>query len=235
MRGAKCGELFLPRTQFPTTSTLLAKGWTMDETDRCARYAWYARQAYANYAMPTAIHLCRRGAVRRSVTGKVTLGPGAEDLHIDIDPAEIGKVYIGTSRWWGLQSHTAGAERGRKEGRNPTVGTRGRAMEAKSSLCGTRRATAGSTAGCVRRTVQGYGLAGGGCHGGWAAPDVGGAVLQVHDAAPVHHRGDGHDGFGLRRRSERPLACRTSRLVIDGVAVHHDERELMRRAAQDSG
>jgi len=83
------------RTQFPTTSTLLAKG-TMDETDPLALgMLGMHGTAYANYAIRDSDLIIAVGArFDDRVTGKVDAwAPGAKIIHIDIDPAEIGKVY----------------------------------------------------------------------------------------------------------------------------------------------
>ncbi len=84
------------KTQFPTTTTLLAKG-TMDETDPLSLgMLGMHGTAYANFAIRDCDLLIAVGArFDDRVTGKVDAwAPGAKIIHIDIDPAEIGKIYI---------------------------------------------------------------------------------------------------------------------------------------------
>ncbi len=84
------------RTNFPVTTTLLAKG-AFDETDPLSLgMLGMHGTAYANYAVRDCDLLINIGArFDDRVTGKIDAwAVGAKSIHIDIDPAEIGKVYI---------------------------------------------------------------------------------------------------------------------------------------------
>lgn len=83
------------KTNFPVTTTLLAKG-TMDETDpNSLGMLGMHGTAYANFAVRDCDLLINIGArFDDRVTGKIdSWATGAKIIHIDIDPAELGKVY----------------------------------------------------------------------------------------------------------------------------------------------
>jgi len=83
------------KTNFPTANTLLGKG-AMDETDPLSLgMLGMHGTAYANYAVAQCDLLIAVGArFDDRVTGKIDAwATGAKIIHIDVDPAELGKVY----------------------------------------------------------------------------------------------------------------------------------------------
>jgi acetolactate synthase-1/2/3 large subunit len=84
---------FAEKINTPVVTTLMGKGSIPEDHDLCCGFIGMHGAAYANYAINESDLIIAIG-VRFSdrSTGKVeTFAPGAKIIHIDIDPAEIGK------------------------------------------------------------------------------------------------------------------------------------------------
>ncbi|MDR7434407.1 MAG: biosynthetic-type acetolactate synthase large subunit [Armatimonadota bacterium] len=81
------------RTRIPVTYTLMAKGAFPDDHPLCLGMLGMHGTAYANYAINTSDLIIAVGArFDDRVTGRLKdFAPEATIIHIDIDPAEIGK------------------------------------------------------------------------------------------------------------------------------------------------
>ena len=81
------------RADLPVTMTLMGKGGFPEEHELCLGMPGMHGTAYANYALHEADVIIAVGTrIDDRVTGKLDMfAPNAKFIHIDIDPAEIGK------------------------------------------------------------------------------------------------------------------------------------------------
>ena len=101
-RAAEALKALVDLTGFPVVTTLMARGSFPDDHELCLGMPGMHGNYTAVTSMQKADLLIALGSrFDDRVTGKVSsFAPDAKIIHVDIDPAELGKVRRATCRSW---------------------------------------------------------------------------------------------------------------------------------------
>ena len=210
--------------QLPVVTTLMARGAFPDSHELCLGMPGMHGNYTAVTAMQKADLLVALGArFDDRVTGKLdAFAPDATVIHVDIDPAEIGKnrvvevPIVGDCKdVIGKLAHEIGKRQDEARRRSRPDGLAGTARGVEAGVPVRLRPAARrpAEAAVLHRTAARRGRRGRDRRlGRRAASDVGVAVLALREAAPAGSTPGAWARWAsrCRRRSARPRACRTS-------------------------